>query len=167
MAASYNNWEQFYHKYNLIFNGLVALPLLPFAFLFLETQKEFPEAPLLEGTSSWVLMGVATAIGGVAVFLSYRWKGEMPAIFKDYDSVREKLDAYISFKLKQFLILEVPAVCAMIGLYLTKEQFFTVLYIAVLAIYSLSRPTFDGVVRELGVSAKELMAWGDKTDEKK
>lgn len=161
MAAGYNNWERFYHKFNLLFNGLVALPLIPFAYVFLETQKEFPDEPILAGSPALVLVILLSIISAASMFFSHRYKRKVVEMVGMQEAIPDKLKVFLSEKTREYLILEVAAVCSIAGLYLTKNQLFSVVFIAVLFVYSLSRPTFDSVVRVLKVSVKDMKAWGD------
>ena len=74
--------------------------------------------------------------------------------------IAEKLQSYLSIKVKSFLILELAAVLGVIGLYLTKNQLFTGLYLAVMFVFSLTRPTFEKIAGDIRVSQKALTEWG-------
>jgi len=160
MASGYNNWEQFYQRFNLIFNGLVAVPLLPFGYIFLETQKETPDPALIFGTSGKILMVALLVVVVISIVFSQMYKRSIPEKVKVVSGIKQKLETYLYEKTRQYLILEAASVSAIIGLYMTKDQLFSVAYVVVLFIYSLSRPTFDSVVRETGIPEKDLIDWG-------
>lgn len=165
MAKSYNNWEQFYHRFNLIFNGLVALSLLPFAFVFLETQKEYPDPPVMTDVEGLFIKVILVVICAVTVAYSQMYKKTIPQKVIVRDEIKPRLDLYLRLKLQQYAILEVAAIGAMVGLYLTKDQLFSFIYVVVLFVYSLSRPTFDSVSSEIRVPEKDLKQWGAGEEE--
>ena len=74
--------------------------------------------------------------------------------------IKEKLDLYLSKKLIQYGILAGAAVAGLLGLYLTKDQLFSFVFVVVLFVFSLVRPTFDRVSAEIGVGSKDLQEWG-------
>lgn len=166
MAEAYNNWERFYHKYNILFNGLVALPLIPFGYVFLETQKEFPDEPLLMDSSALILEVVLIVISVASMIFSHRYKRKVMEEVGKQEAIPDKLKVFLSEKTRQYMILEIASICSIVGLYLTKNQLFSVVFIAVIFVYSLSRPTFDSVVRELKVSVKAMKEWGDQVESK-
>ena len=155
MATGYNSWEQFYNRFNTIFHGIVALSLLPFAYVFLETQKEFARPSLVEDSQILLLQIVIGIVAAAAVYYARSFqKGIAEAIAQSLP-LKEKLELYLNRKLVQYAILQVAAVAGMVGLYLTSSHFFTIIYIAVLFVYSLGRPTYDLVVGELRLSKEE------------
>lgn len=165
-TEGYSNWERFYHKYNLIFNGLVAVPLVPFAFVYLETQSEFPDPPLIEGATAIALQVILMVIGAVCIVFSEWYMRGIKSKLEQVESVPDRLNRFISEKVKQFAMLEFASVCALAGLYLLKISMFGLLYLAVLFIYSLRRPTFDGIARETGLPEDRLLEWGNQKSEK-
>ncbi|MFY0606194.1 MAG: hypothetical protein JXR10_05735 [Cyclobacteriaceae bacterium] len=155
MAKGYNNWEQFYHRFNTIFHGIIALSLLPFAFVFLETQRDYPDGPLVE--AEWILpMEILLGLISLgAAFYAWRFQKNLQSAVSNDLTIKERLGGYLKLKLRQYAILEVASLSALIGLFLTKEQFFSGVYVVVLFVFSIGRPTYDLVVRELRFSKEE------------
>lgn len=155
MAESYNSWEKFYHRLNLIFNGIVASSLVPFSFAFLETQKESPDSPLVEGSMYTILLIVLLVLSTLVIvyYLSFRKRVLEPV--KKIELLPEQLKSYLKAKLKTYGLLESVGFIALIGLYVTKDQLFSFVYVVVLFIFSLGRPTYDLVVRELALSKEK------------
>lgn len=162
MASSYSNWEQFYHRYNMIFNGLIAIPMLPFAYFFLETQQEIPEPPLVSESMVFILSISIVLVAALSITYSIMFKKSISEKVKAQTSIKEKLDTFLIEKTKQYIILEIAAIGVIVGIYFTKDQLFAVIYVMVLFIFSLIRPSFDGVVRETRIPEKELKNWGDQ-----
>ncbi|MAE86847.1 MAG: hypothetical protein CMB80_29195 [Flammeovirgaceae bacterium] len=159
MSGQYNRWERFYNQVNLWFNGTVALSIIPFGLAFLDTQSEFPGPPLVVESVTNILQVTFTLIAAFLVWLGLtRSKKQLAQI--DDKEIAEKLQSYLSIKVKSFLILELAAVLGVIGLYLTKNQLFTGLYLAVMFVFSLTRPTFEKIAGDIRVSQKALTEWG-------
>ena len=110
MSEPYNNWERFYHRFILIFYGIIAGSLLPFAFVFLETLKEFPDAPLIEGMESMVIKMLLVVLAGVLIFLAQSYRKTVISEVQALSDIKEKLDLYLSKKLIQYGILAGAAV---------------------------------------------------------
>ncbi len=159
--SKYTNWEKFYQKLNIIFHGIIASTLIPFAWVFLETQKEHPDGPLLGGTVAMVinvlLVTVCAVLIGWVQFLS---KKSIRKVHEE-ESVKAKLDLYLKEKMVLYALLEGSAFLALVGLYLSKEPLFTVIYLVVLFVFSLQRPSFDRVSRETGIRQNDLKTWGE------
>lgn len=159
MGAKYNNWERFYQKLNMIFHGIIASSLIPFAWVFLETQKEFPEGPLVEGTNATILKTLLVI--GCAALLAYSraFRQKVLKKMRSIETMENKLRPYLSIKSKHYALIESVAILSLVGLYLTKDHLFTAVYVIVLFMFSLERPAFDRVARELNVKEKDLHDW--------
>lgn len=157
--ARYTKWERFYQKLNMIFHGIVASTMIPFAWAFLETQKEFPEGPLLD--RSFVLVfeiGVIAVAAILIIYSHFSAKNGLEKVWREA-GIEAKLSVYLQEKVKLYALLELAALLGFVGLYLTKEHLFTVVYLVVLFIFSLRRPSFDRVARETRIRSKELQDW--------
>ncbi len=159
MAGQYNRWEQFYNRLNLWFNGTVALSIIPFGIAFLDTQGEFPSPPLVDESITRMLQIVfSVAIAGLIWYGVTYSRKKLGMISSD--SIPEKLQEYLAVKKISFFILEIGAMLGVIGLYLTKDQLFTGLYLVVMFVFSLTRPTFEKISADIRVSQKSLTEWG-------
>lgn len=161
----YNNWEKFYQKLNIIFHGIIASSLIPFAWVFLETQGEFAEGPLVAGTSAMVIKVLLVIASAGILGYSRIFRQKAYAKSAEEPRMEEKLNAYLSVKIKHYAILESAAIIALLGLYLTKDQLFSFVYVLVLFMFSLERPAFDRVAREIGMKEKDLHDWATKSDD--
>lgn len=160
MAESYNKWERFYHRLNLIFNGIVAASLIPFAFVFLETQREYPEGPLLQGSQGLIVKVIMVALSAAIVAYG-QWYGKQALVkVRAKEGITDRLSVYLRQKVKVYALLESAAILACVGLYMSKDQLFSFIYVFVLFVFSLGRPTFERVARETGVPEGELKSWG-------
>lgn len=161
---SYPNWEKFYYRLNLIFHGIVASTLIPFSWVFLETQKEFPGGPVVSELFilpvEVVLVTLSVVLLVLAIIISRQ--GMKRVWLKE--AVKEKLDVYLVEKIKHYALLEGTALLGLVGLFLTKEHLFTVVYLIVLFVFSLQRPSFDRVAKEIRVKGSDLKSWADGED---
>ncbi|MFT5640770.1 MAG: hypothetical protein ACI9A7_000868, partial [Cyclobacteriaceae bacterium] len=62
MANQYTKWERYFHKLNIFFHGIVAISMIPFAYAFLETQKDFSDPPMVVGDQAMALKFTLIAI---------------------------------------------------------------------------------------------------------
>lgn len=161
MGRQDNNWERFYQKLNLIFHGTIAFSLIPFGWVFLETQKDFPEGPVITGNGSMIFKSVLVIAAAGILGYSRVFARKMLKKSHERESIKEKLDAYLAGKVKYYAFIELSAVLAVAGLYLTKDQLFSLVYVLALFVFSLGRPSFDRVSRETGVKEKDLKNWAE------
>ncbi len=155
MEKGYNKWEKFYHRFNTIFHGIVATSLIPFAYIFLETQKEFADAPMIGEEVEMPLKIVLTLLVVGAGFYSKVYFKKVIDTVVTIPDLTLKLSHYLRLKLIQYGILEFGGVLALLGLYVSKDQWYTALYLALIFTFSLFRPTYDLVIRELKISGEE------------
>lgn len=159
MSKGYNRWEKFYHQLSIVFHGIIALSMIPFAWAFLETQRQFPSPPLVEGNTMEVIRMGGPLLLILILFLSYRYGQRIINYAKSRSSIEEKLNAYLVEKRKDYLLLELGAFIAFLGLYLTKDQLFSMMYVAVLMMFSTKRPTYYRITQSLELSDEEINEW--------
>ncbi|MFT4834753.1 MAG: hypothetical protein ACI8WP_001516 [Flavobacteriaceae bacterium] len=155
MEKEYNKWEKFYHRFNTIFHGIVAISLIPFAYIFLETQKEFADAPMIGEEVEIPLKIVLTLLVVGAGFYSKVYFKKIIGSIVVIPDLTLKLSHYLRLKLIQYGILECGTLLALVGLYVSKDQWYTALYLVLIFAFSLFRPTYDLVIRELKISSEE------------
>ena len=160
MSNAYNQWERFNNQLNLWFNGIVAFSIIPFGLIFLDTQSEFPSAPIITGSFSLLMQVILNILIAAIVFLGIRFPKRPLSSIQMEDSISTRLKVYLHCKVQSFLIVELAAVLACVGFYLTKEHLFTGAYLAVMFVFSLVRPTFEKVANDIKVSQNDLSHWG-------
>lgn len=160
MATPYTRWEVFYQKLSLIFHAIVAVTMIPFAWAFLETQREFSEPIIPQFPWLWLPEGVLILAAAALVWLAHQRNKRLLWQVRQEAAIPEKLRVYLRTKKYQYALLEAAAALAFLGLFLTHHQLFTVLYLLVLFLFSLARPHFDKIAREIGVAPNILAAWG-------
>ncbi|XOV94333.1 MAG: hypothetical protein ACFHWX_06435 [Bacteroidota bacterium] len=166
MSEKYNKWEKFYNKLNMVFHGIMALSMLPFAWAFLETQRQFPESPFFEGTPLLIIKVSGAALSVIVMFLSYRYSQNLLNEAKAENSVELKLKNYMSANMKDYLLLEIACAVAFLGLYLTKDHLFTGIYVAVLIMFSFKRPTYIRITKALELTDDDVSDWINEEKEK-
>ncbi len=159
MGKSYNKWERFYHQLNMVFNGIIALSMIPFAWAFLETQRQFPDPPIVEADALMPIK-IFIALSCIAVMaFNYRFNQNLLSKAKALPEVADRLAAYLKEKKKDYLLLEIAAIIAFVGLWITKDHLFSVLYVGVLMMFSTKRPTYNRITRELAIKDEEVNKW--------
>jgi hypothetical protein len=156
MNKPYTPWDRFYQKLNMIFNGVVASSMIPFAILFLQNQKGLG-SPLISQNDVVKIGLIAASL--VLLALSHRYGQKWISKARNQDSLEQKLNAYLTEKVKHYAVIEAAALIALLGFYLLQEQIFSFVYVGILFVFSMHRPTFSRVSKELGVSEDELIAW--------
>ncbi len=159
MNKGYNRWEKFYHRLGMVFHGIIALSMIPFAWAFLETQGEFPDPPIVEGISLFTIKIIGSALCILIILFSYQYGHNLLAAARSREKTGDKLKAYLNEKTKDYLLLELGAIIAFVGLYLTKDHIFSLIYVAVLMMFSTKRPTYNRITKSLGISDEEIDEW--------
>ncbi|MEO9477468.1 MAG: hypothetical protein ABJG41_18120 [Cyclobacteriaceae bacterium] len=161
MSKHYTHWDRFYQKLNMIFNGVVASSMIPFAILFLQNQKG-ESSPLIEENT---VLKVGLILGSLAMLaLSNYFGPKWIAIARGQNSMGDKLGSYLTQKIKHYATIEVAALIALIGFFLMQEQIFSFVYVGILFVFSMHRPTFSRVSKELNVDEEELISWSKKSE---
>ncbi|MFT6868258.1 MAG: putative membrane protein [Cyclobacteriaceae bacterium] len=163
MSKTYPPWDRFYQKLNMIFNGIVASSLIPFAIIFLQYQKE-PQAPLIQ-ESLVLIVKVVLIILCLGDLLLANWlRPKFIEPVKQETTIEKKLQVYLSQKIKQYALIEGAAMISLLGFYLLQDQFFSFMYVGVLIVFSMHRPTFARVSKEIEVSEDALIDWSQNQD---
>lgn len=158
MSHQYSLWDRFYQRINMIFNGVVASSMIPFAFIFLQNQKQ-TQAPLIEEPWFETVKISLIVISLLPLIVANRLSPGLIRPAQKKESIKEKLAVYQIQKLKQFAIVEVAALVALIGLFLLKAQIFSFIYVGVLFIFAIYRPTFSRVCKEINESERNVIEW--------
>ena len=143
----------------MVFHGTIAISMIPFAWAFLETQRQFPDPPLVHGFALLATKIVGPFLCVVVMLLSYQYGQNILSNAKGLKDVDSKLKYYVREKKKDFLLLEAGAIIACIGLYLSKDHLFTILYVAILLLFSTKRPTYIKITSALDIKDEEIDTW--------
>ncbi len=143
----------------MVFHGIIAISMIPFAWAFLETQQQFPDSPLINGITLMIVKILGSFLCVIVMLLSYQYGQNILTNAKSQKGIDAKLKAYVKGKKKDFLLLEIGAVVAFIGLYLSKDHLFTLFYVAVLLMFSTKRPTYNKITASLDIKDQEVNDW--------
>lgn len=161
MSKHYTPWDRFYQKLNMIFNGVVASSMIPFAILFLQNQKG-ESSPIIEENA---VLKIGLILGSLSMLaLSNFFGPKWIAIARKQTSLDDKLSAYLAQKIKHYAVIEGAALIALIGFFLMQQQIFSFVYVGILFVFSMHRPTFSRVSKELNVEESDLIDWSKKSE---
>lgn len=151
----FKNGEDFYNRIYLIFNGLIAISLLPFSLVFLDIQKNGPENAIIKGIEA---NGLVFIVIIVISFFAYRSFQDLKVFKKNLNvtnELRHKLIQYYSTFLKHYMVLSLFGLIIALALYLTRMNLLIISYIIILVLLSINRPTLKSIVALLRLSKEE------------
>lgn len=162
MSKSYTPWDRFYQKLNMIFNGIVASSMIPFAIVFLQYQNG-SRLPIISGELEDPIK-IVLIILSLGLLITSNFLGpKLLSVARAESSIDKKLRTYLIQKIKHYAIIEGAALIALIGFFLLNQQFFSFVYVGVLFVFSMHRPTFSKVSKEINESEEDLINWSDKS----
>lgn len=146
--------KPFLDKINLIFNAILALPLVVFAWLYLEAKSGhvFTDFnPTVLNTLNFIIPILVLSIIGVT-FRTFKRK--VNAIAKDIP-LSEKLDHYFTFEMYKYAGLESALIISTVGYYSTYSNTMVVMFVIVLVFFSLHKPMGSRIANNLGLGKEE------------
>lgn len=150
------NWADYYHKISILFNGLIAISIVPFGLILLKIQvgKDRIE-PLISPVFSSILIWI---ILGLAIWVSWMVLQVTPKKYKQFKSkiLIEKLIFFKQIETKSYLLLTLVAVLSMLGLRLTANFWFVIIYFIILAQYSILNPSEKRIRKKMDISDEEF-----------
>jgi hypothetical protein len=151
----FRNWNEFYQRINLFFHGIIAFSLIPFAYVYLDMEKNKDVVALAQGYEKVILNLVVVVVVVLMVYLAeFRLRNNLKQIPKDL-TLREKLRQYLAIQSRKYIYLESAAVVALGATLLTRDYAFVFVYVFILFLFSLSRPKYDRIVTQLNLSKEE------------
>lgn len=137
--------------------------MIPFAYAFLETQKDFSDPPMVVGDQAMALKFTLIAISLAILVIAFRYDKKRNFIGSNLDLV-DRLSVYSKHNVRFYLLIQLSAIAACSGLYLLKDQFFSFLYVIVLFVFSQTRPTYDRVMSQNELSEEEKEELNELTE---
>ncbi|MFY0599980.1 MAG: hypothetical protein JXR03_09940 [Cyclobacteriaceae bacterium] len=157
MGKRYSPWDRFYQKINMIFNGVAASSMIPFAIVFLQIRNG-EVSPLINDDSG--IVKILLIILSLAILVvSNLSSPKLIAPVRKEPTIDKKVRLYLIQKIKQYAIVESSAIVALIGFFLLKQQIFSFIYVGILFLFSMYRPTFSRVAKEIGESEEDIVKW--------
>jgi len=151
----FRDLKDYLFKLNNLFHVLVAIPLLGFVYLYLESQVGRMQ-PLIKDPDTvlilhYILPFIIMVESGIAFVITKK----SLSVFPNDDKLMEKLSIYFRISLIKYAILEGAAIVSVIGYYLTLSKVYVVFYVVLLMIFSLNRPTVYRISRDLKLEGEE------------
>ncbi|CAN5185672.1 hypothetical protein BH23BAC1_BH23BAC1_36250 [soil metagenome] len=140
-GKKFENEEQVYKILNLIFYALVGIPLLLFLYLYLQIKdrgnilsapSEDLKAILLILIPTFCLINIALA------YIIYRRQIQKVV---HANELKVKLEGFYNASVLKYSFLAAASMVTIIGLLITAEMLYAVIYLIILMIYSINRPT--------------------------
>lgn len=160
--STFKTGEDFYHKIYLRFNGLVALVLIPFGYMILEMQSGTELDQVNNLYVNWLLVILLSIAGGLILHKSKKRFINDLEIATKQETLRQKLELYLSIANRKFLNFALASLIFDAGLYLTGSPIMIVAFVVAMILISLGRPTLDLIVRELRLNKIEQQVLRDK-----
>lgn len=144
-----------YNRINLIFHAILALPLIAFIWLYLES-KAGSINPLIENQSSINMIRFIFPIVtiGVIVGAFYFFKSGLRQIDPAVELLG-KVKTYSEKSLLLYAMLEVGLALSVLGYYMTQKDVFLAMYMVVLIFFSLYKPTLKRICSHLQIKEEE------------
>lgn len=153
---NYNSLREYFYKLHNLLYGIILLPFLAFVVLYWQMREGNIVGPFRYNESYGNPM-----LGVFGFILMMDWiissflfsKGLKAA--RALDSLGKKLDRYFSFSFLRFALVISGSLALAIGFYLTENQYFTIVFIANIAILLLFWPTPSKVCNDLQLKGDE------------
>lgn len=155
MFQNLKSWPDFHHRINMVYHGIIAFSLIPFAIIFLEIDSGRSTTSMIAGKFIYLFHFVMIPISLLPIYFS--WKGSkkhIENIAKDV-SIKEKLASYFKVQARRYLLLESSAITSLACMWLTTNYLYIILYLVVLVQFSLLRPSQDRVIRDMQFTKEE------------
>ena len=122
---------------------LVALPVFGVIYLFFESGKKLMEVPEIPVFLVWLLASIC----GAGLILQYLLFTQKIKLTFGKDELLEKVKIYAQATNQRYFILLLASLFSSLGLLLSKNPVFTLLFAIVLVFFSLAKPTPDRLAR--------------------
>lgn len=155
----FENEEGVYKVLNLIFYALVGIPLMIFLFLYLRIKDGGYLVSEPNEDLKMILHFLVPIFCLVNIVLAYNIYSRKIKKVKNTNSLQVKLEGFYNASVLKYSFLAAASIVSIVGLMLTADMIFSVVYLSVLMIYSLNRPTPYRLRKDLKIksfpSAKE------------
>lgn len=149
------NLDEYFIKLNLVFHAILAAPLLLFIYIYLETENGTMQPPVSSAKSLGFLQLAITLVTAIFVFLAFSWYRTRINQVQLKERLTQKLGQYLKIGVVQYLLFGVASFAAVTGLYLTGKGWYTGLYVIVLMLMSINRPTLKKISDDLRLKGEE------------
>lgn len=155
MAGTGNQMTNYLNKLNNIFHGIIAVPLIVFAFLFLELDSGGFK-PIFGGRYYYIESGILFLLSLVFIGWLFSWfKKQVTIVAASEENLEVRLERYKEISIRFYLLMTGPGALAIILMFLTGEVSFSLIYILELFLLSLKRPSVQNISNNLNLKAEE------------
>ena len=153
--TKFKNGADYYHKLNFVFNLLIAIPLVPFAFVYLGSIKK-EIVPLLSG-DHWMLIFDLPVISIVVIvgYLNFRRYRQQVSQIESTRSLRNKMINLHDILVSTYTRFTLAGILTTTAFFLTLSGVHIVVFVIILVLFSLRRPTLKLIVEELALNEEE------------
>ncbi len=146
--------EEFHNKLSLIFNTSIALPLLPFVWLFLEIKNREFKGVIDGGILTTLISYGIPLISGLIVLRGFKLVEIQRKKATQLEGLSDKLSLYYEGLSKWYMLVGVASALMAFGLWLTTSGVIIIAYVILLFTMSLYRPTPRRYIKDLGLTSE-------------
>lgn len=146
--------KPFYDKLNLVFNAILAPPLLAFVWAYLESTAGNLEPILDESSVNTVNFIMPLVVFGLIITSFYLFRNRLSTI-EPSKSLSQKLEEYFTTCIVMYALLEFGLIISVVGYYLTLGNVFLGMFVVVLVFFSLHKPTPYRIAKNLRLKGDE------------
>lgn len=146
--------KPFLDKINLIFNSILALPLVAFGWMYLEAKAGRFSTNLDTMNANLINFIVPFVVLSIIGFSFYRFKRKVAGISDDLP-LSVKLESYLKIALVTYAGLELALVLSVVGYYFTLSNTMVVMFVIVLVFFSLNKPTPMRIANNLNLKDRD------------
>jgi hypothetical protein len=154
--------EQYYNKLQLAFNGLVAVMLVPFALLYLDIHSNGAEEYPVDEKTAYALKILLPLMSAITAVYAMKLFTKHLATAGEIIKLRDKLVLYFNAAVWKYLTLSASLFFAILGLWATRSSVFVVVFVIILVLLSLSRPTIRTLIVDLKLDKEEAKLLWEK-----
>lgn len=165
MKVDFKNFDEYQSKLGLVFHGALALPLLPFALLFLEIKNRAFTGALEPSNLSAIINYAVPLISGLMVAQGFNSLKLKIRSVDDSDTLKAKLTAYYKAAVPLYILVSIGCLLLAVALWLTTGGILIVAFIIILFVMSLNRPTPARYAKILKLNKEEKDIIMNKKDQ--
>jgi hypothetical protein len=155
MKVDFKNFEEYQSKLGLVFHGTLAVPLLPFALLFLEIKNRGYQGMIEPGMTANVINYAVALVSGLLVAQGFNLLKRKIYQVAELDTLKAKLQLYYSAAVPLYIFVSVACLFLAAALWITTGGVIIVAFVIVLFVMSLNRPTPARYVKILKLNKEE------------
>ncbi|MGK7391715.1 MAG: hypothetical protein ACNS60_15285 [Candidatus Cyclobacteriaceae bacterium M2_1C_046] len=145
--------KKFDQKISLIFHAVIAGPLILYCFTYLETLGG--DTIAVYGEPSTTLKLFVSISSGILVYLAFYFYRKELRVARGFETLEEKFKKLFSASIIHYALLELASIIAALAFFLTHDHLFTAVYVFILFLMSLNRPTPRKYIRDLHLRGEE------------